>query len=62
MSQRRGIGTRIVQALRAVGLTRMGLGGLAGMLLLALGAAPAGAAPPPLVGSVRRGLSDPRTG
>ena len=48
MSQR-GMWTRIVQAPRAVGLLRVGLGGLAALLLLAFGAAVASAETPPLV-------------
>ena len=46
MVQRGGIWTRIVQALRAVRPTRVGLGGLAALMLLAVGAAPAGAVGP----------------
>ena len=47
MSQR-GIWTRIVHARRAVGLARVGLGGLAALLLLAFGAVTASAATPAL--------------
>src|SRR5664280_472915 len=46
MVQRGGIWTRIVQALGAVRPTRVGIGGLAALTLLAVGAAPAGAVGP----------------
>lgn len=46
MEHRRGTWTRIVRALRAPSLMRMSLGGLAALMLLALGAASASAGPP----------------